>query len=266
VRRTLSLIVPVELEFPGAMEESLRQVLAGEYDVPFFGEGLTVLDVGANVGAYCLWADRRWPRSTIHAYEPHPGTFDMLVRNVGHMPNVHCRQAAVYPSDRATEALISRYAGDGEAGLVDAMATTWRDMPPERVIQVPVLRPGDLPSADIVKIDAEGSEAAIVEALDLERTSLLVLEYQNLGTLERILAATRGRFDVVRHESHPWSPLLGNREYRRELRGDRYGMIAFAREHDGRLRRGVPPAAARGPSARERLRAALRSRFSRRPS
>lgn len=259
MKRTLSAVVAVELEFAAAIEGSLRQVLEGEYDAPFFGDGLTILDVGANVGAFSLWADLRWPRSTIHAYEPHPRTFEMLTRNVGHLPNIRCEQVAVYPSERDTEPLISRYTGDGEAGLVDAMATTWRSLPPDRVIEVPVIAPEALPAADIVKIDAEGSEAVIVERLDLARVSLLLLEYQNVDNLQRILRATRGRFELVRHDSHPWAALLGNREYRPELRGDRYGTIVLSRAHGGSLRRGAPAPLAQRSVAGEWLRPALRA-------
>lgn len=260
MRRVLHAVVPVELEFPAAMESSLREVLEGEYDAPYFGDGLTIVDVGANVGSFSLWADLRWPRSTIHAYEPNPSTFDMLVRNVGHLPNIRCEQVAVYTSEHATERLISRYAGDGEAGLVDAMATTWRALPTARMMDVPVRAPRDLPAADIVKVDAEGSEALIVEGLRLERTSLLLVEYQNLDNLERIMRATRGRMELIRHTSHPWDPLLKSGEYRLELRGDRYGTMVLGRLDTPRLRRGAPPATARTPSAAgERLRAALRS-------
>ncbi len=138
------------------MESSLREVLEGEYDAPYFGDGLTIVDVGANVGSFSLWADLRWPRSTIHAYEPNPSTFDMLVRNVGHLPNIRCEQVAVYTSEHATERLISRYAGDGEAGLVDAMATTWRALPTARMMDVPVRAPRDLPAADSSRSTRKG--------------------------------------------------------------------------------------------------------------
>jgi FkbM family methyltransferase len=238
------------------MEQSLLEVLGGEYDAPFYGAGLTILDVGANVGAFSVWADLRWPRSRIHAYEPHPGTFDMLVRNIGHLPNVHCEQVAVYPGGRATVPLISRYAGDGEAGVVDALVTTWRALPADRMIEVPTLAPDRLPPADIIKVDAEGSEAAIVEGLKLERASLLLVEYQNLDNLSRIMTATGGCFEIVRHDSHPWSALLGNRDYRPELRGDRYGTLVLARVRSSHLRRGAALTAS--PPAPTGLRAALR--------
>src|SRR4051812_9127159 len=147
MRRVLHAVVPVELEFPAAMESSLREVLEGEYDAPYFGDGLTIVDVGANVGSFALWADLRWPRSTIHAFEPNPSTFDMLVRNVAHLPNIRCEQVAVYPSHHATERLISRYAGDGEAGLGDAVAKTSRAAPTPPIIGPPARAPPALAPA-----------------------------------------------------------------------------------------------------------------------
>ncbi len=242
-RAALSAVVPVELEFPANMERPLRAVLAGEYDAPYFGTELTILDIGANVGAFSLWADLRWSRSVIHAYEPEPGTFRMLAGNVAHLPNVRCTQVAVYPSERTSEPLVSRHAGDGEAGLVEAMATTWRSMPAERIVEVPVLHPRELPRADIVKIDAEGSEGAIVAAMDLGATSLLLFEYQNLENLERIERATAGRFETVRHLAYPWRDLLDDPSYRPELRDDRYGTVVMVDPAKRRLRRGDAPAA-----------------------
>jgi FkbM family methyltransferase len=236
-RMALPATVPVELEFPADMEAPLRAVLAGEYDAPLFGSGLTILDVGANVGAFTLWARMRWPAGAIHAYEPHPETFRMLTANAGHLAEVSCTQAAVYPGDNATEALISRHAGDGEAGLVEAMATTWRSMPRERVIQVPVVHPRELPRADIVKIDAEGSEGAIVEAMDLSGVSLLLFEYQNLENLARIERAVAGRLETVRHDAYPWRDLLGDPSYRPELVDDRHGTVVMADPATRRLRR-----------------------------
>jgi hypothetical protein len=181
----------------------------------------------------------------------------MLARNVGHLPNVRCEQVAVYPSEHATERLISRYAGDGEAGVVDAMTSTWRALPPERIIDVPVRAPRDLPAADIVKVDAEGSEALIVEGLQLDETSLLLVEYQHLENFERIMRATRGRMEVIQHSSHPWDPLLKRGEYRPELRGDRYGTMVLGRLNTPKLRRGAASAPPSSPAG-DGLRAALR--------
>jgi tRNA1(Val) A37 N6-methylase TrmN6 len=82
IERNVLAKVPIRLEVPAEMTDAIAHVLAGEYDYGFSGRGLTVLDIGANVGAFSIWADMRWPGSTIYAYEPHPGTFAMLERNL----------------------------------------------------------------------------------------------------------------------------------------------------------------------------------------
>jgi hypothetical protein len=45
--------------------------------------------------------------------------------------------------------------------------------------EVDVVEPSKLTSADIVKIDIEGGEAAVLAALDLSNTALVLAEFQN---------------------------------------------------------------------------------------
>src|SRR5687768_4620858 len=101
--------VPVALEVPIEMRGAVAKVLEGEYEAGFFGEGLTILDIGANVGSFSIWANLRWPRSTIHAYEPHPGTFAILSRNLSNLSNVKSYNVAVYPIDRDQAMFFARY-------------------------------------------------------------------------------------------------------------------------------------------------------------
>ncbi len=73
--------IPVALDVPEAMHWAIKDVLEGEYECGFDGQGFDILDVGANVGSFAVWASLRWPGSRIGSYEPHPGTFDYLRRN-----------------------------------------------------------------------------------------------------------------------------------------------------------------------------------------
>ena len=109
--------VPLWLESPEAMQGPIAEVLAGEYEAGFSGEGLTILDIGANVGAFSLWADMRWPGSTIHAYEPHPETFRLFQRNVAGRDNITGRNVALSAAGGGQGRLVASYAGDGEAML-----------------------------------------------------------------------------------------------------------------------------------------------------
>jgi len=72
---------------------------------------------------------------------------------------------------------------------------TWRRAPTSpqtldaaNVVEVPVLHPRDLPDADIIKVDLEGTEGPIVAHMDparLERVSLILMEYQDDQNLAR---------------------------------------------------------------------------------
>jgi FkbM family methyltransferase len=45
-------------------------------------DGDTVFDIGGNIGWYALHVAQKYPASTIHAFEPLPGTFEQMKRNI----------------------------------------------------------------------------------------------------------------------------------------------------------------------------------------
>jgi FkbM family methyltransferase len=240
--------VPVALEAPPQMRAAVAEVLAGEYEAGFFGEALTVLDIGANVGSFALWASLRWPRSTVHAFEPHPGTFAMLERNVAAWPDVRARHAAVYPTAEDHVEFFGRYAGDGEAGVADCMARTFREIAPERTMRVPALHPRALPAADVVKLDVEGAEADILRHMDLTSVQLVVLEFQDDANRRAIRELLAARFELVYEDAFAWDDLLRDSGYQPALAGDSWGRMFFAaRQPNGRLRRLAPPRANAAP-------------------
>jgi FkbM family methyltransferase len=227
--------VPLALEFPDEMSADVAAVLAGEYEAGYFGAGLTVVDIGANVGSFAVWAHMRWPNSTIHAYEPQPETYATLMRNVGCLPKVHCHDKAVYPDEASQLDFYSRYSGDGESGLVAYIGETFEDFAAGRIVQVPVLHPRNLPACDVLKIDVEGGEARILESMDLSGVSLILLEYQNLANYAAIQSRLSGEFVCEFEDRHPWSEILPKSGYRRDLVGDAYGRLFFVNKRLNRL-------------------------------
>src|SRR5262249_13191520 len=149
------------------------------YESGHDGSGLTVLDIGANIGTFAVWASLRWPGSTIHCYEANPETFPYLKRNTVTNPRVHCTHAAVYPGGQRTMTFFYRFAGDGEAGLSAYMGETFRTGADGHTCEVDVVSPAALPKADIVKLDIEGGEATVLAALDLTESALVLCEFQN---------------------------------------------------------------------------------------
>ena len=109
--------IPMSLAVPEAMHWAIKDVLEGEYECGFDGVGLDILDIGANVGSFALWASARWPGSTVTSYEPHPGTYELLRRNTDRRRDIVTINAALFPGGQTTATFLSRFAGDGESGL-----------------------------------------------------------------------------------------------------------------------------------------------------
>lgn len=159
-----------------------------------------MVDIGANIGAVTLdWATRL-PHVRIHAYEPHPGTFAMLEENVAanHLQErVICRQQAVgreagmvtfHTADKSISTTAYKDRVHNATGEFTA-STMSLDEVIERCAQ-------DGP-VGLVKIDAEGAEADILEgarAQTLKAIRQFVIEYHDflcdhaLARCERVLA------------------------------------------------------------------------------
>ncbi len=159
-------------------------------DVRFFlsllEPGMTVFDVGANLGTYALLAARRvGPSGRLHAFEPGPATADRLRGNVrlNGLSNVVVNQAAV--SDRA--GVITLYLqDDSDCNTLTAGAGT--------PVQVPALTLDDyvgthnLGQVDVLKMDVEGAEVTALRGggrlLAAPRAPLILLEF-NPQALEK---------------------------------------------------------------------------------
>ncbi len=240
-KKVFSANIPVELEFRDEMLSAVAEVLAGEYESWSFGEELTVLDIGANVGSFTIWANMRWPCSRIHAYEPHPETFRMLTRNVAGLSNIVCHNVAVYPCERERDLFWTRYPGDGESGLVTYMAETFENLLQGSIFEVPILHPRDLPQCDVIKVDVEGAETAILKNMNLEQVSLILLEYQNKENRDSIKELLSSDFTLVHEDSMRWDDLLPNLKYKECLRGNYYGRMFFRNSNANKLKSLSPP-------------------------
>jgi FkbM family methyltransferase len=129
----------------------------------------TVLDVGANVGLFCLAARRAFPGATIHAYEPNP-----------HLER-HLRvQAALARCRYFMEAI------GGEAGRVslelhpDSVQSRSRcddrGQVPMVAFRTAIARLGGM--VDLAKVDCEGAEWDLwADQASWERVRHLSLEY-----------------------------------------------------------------------------------------
>ena len=231
--------IPIAMVYPDDILGNLvNEVFSGEYESGHDGSDLTILDIGANIGAFAVWASLRWPGSTIHCYEANPETFPYLKLNTAADPRIHCTHAAVYPGGQRTMPFFYRFAGDGEAGLSAYMGETFRKGVDGHTYEVDVVSPAALPKADIVKLDIEGGEAAVLAALDLTGTALVLNEFQNRrNRIEMQALLAKAEFVAVRDEEAPWDPILDFKDYNQNLKGDIYGHMFYERKGQKRLTR-----------------------------
>ena len=232
--------VPMSVVCPEPMVPAIQHVLEGEYEANYDGVGLDILDIGANVGSFALWASARWPGSHVRSFEPHPGTFAFLKQNTAGRRDITTVNAALFPGGQTKATFHSRFAGDGESGLAAYSGDTFVDGTLVETYEVDVVDPTTLPSADVVKIDIEGGEGEVLAHLDLSKTSLVLLEFQNRKNREQIRATLAADFDLLHDEEFAWDELLGYAGYRQDLKGDAWGRIFAIRKDLTRLTKREP--------------------------
>lgn len=136
-------------------------ILGGEYAWAGERPPGVVLDLGANAGAATLDFATRFPAARIVAVEPDPSAFARLRRNVAGLPNVQALNLAV--GGRSGRARFEPAAWSWGSHLA-ADQTAGDGVEVEILSFDDLLRRLDLPAVDLVKMDIEGAEYAMLDA------------------------------------------------------------------------------------------------------
>lgn len=154
----LKVTIPY-FECPENIRPFLQHIFDGEYEVPVNPIRPRILDIGANIGTFSIWASYRWPGSQVYAYEPDPLNFEILQSNLrrNSINSVHAMNWAI-----GNEGERMFYPGRRNCGEGGFYSDTSDIVSP---ISVTVKDPLSLPHANILKMDTEGCEVEILEAL-----------------------------------------------------------------------------------------------------
>ena len=138
-----------------------------EYFVPLPFEPQSILDIGANIGAFAQLALEHWPSTRIICCEPMPFNVTRLRHAVGNRATI--LSAAI----RAHSGIDEIYLGDNlvTGGFVQLGRQT------QHRIVVECLAAHELPSCELVKVDTEGCELEILMNLKLDQTRAVWVEY-----------------------------------------------------------------------------------------
>ncbi len=167
-----------------------------------------IVDIGANLGFFTLFAASRWPNASIHAYEPAPDNFLRLMRNVelSGADYVVCHSLAVSSTAGSITLYLKRDTGwhsiwnDGAQSAITVNSTTLDAILDELGGR----------SIDLLKIDCEGAEYEILtgrESLLAERVHQVAMEYHEVGHHggeELVSLFRRAGFAVTKEPKLKW--------------------------------------------------------------
>ena len=150
--------------------------------------GWTVFDVGANIGVFTVL--QAMQGANVFSFEPNPGACRRLLRNVA-LNNL--RNVRVFPTalgdERGTGSLHVTKGGTTGGSVVPT-----HEQPATSGIAVPIATLDDVVSTlpassiDLLKIDAEGSEVAILLGGEraLDNVQRIIVEYHSRDLLRQV--------------------------------------------------------------------------------
>lgn len=163
--------------------------------VAFVRDVATVVDVGANIGAAALHFALAYPAATVHALEPAGAPRALLQHNAAHFPRIRVYGVGLYRDDR--------FAALHQSATDSVTASVGRSVFNTGASETVELRRADawlaeqgLARIDVLKLDTEGCEVAILESLrsSLAGVRIVYVEYHS--------EADRLRIDELLHPTH----------------------------------------------------------------
>jgi len=121
------------------------------------GQQLTVIDLGAHIGAFSLRIKQMWPDARVRAYEADADNFALLTKNVAkNIQGVELHNLAV-----STHEGTVQFSPDGSSGSI----TSHGGVSVQSVALESIMRGEHI---DLVKMDIEGEEYKIFESIPEE--------------------------------------------------------------------------------------------------
>lgn len=153
-----------------------------------------IMDVGANIGLYCVWAHRRYQPKELYCYEASPRTFPYLEANVANLVDpettrVHMRNRPLASVSGKALTLYQSPLVSGISTLLDKSKVRWvqqlsasNEVGTHDVVTSTVsteMRENQIAAIDILKIDVEGYFMEVLKGIsepDFARIRNIVIE------------------------------------------------------------------------------------------
>jgi FkbM family methyltransferase len=196
VRRqgTLYRLVPSVLPQRQILTDGVYEPAETKFVQKWVKPGMVALDIGAHIGYFSLLLSRLvGPTGKVHAFEPTPRTFELLMANIelNQCDNVRANNCAVGERCGAFHLVENTaYSASGTNFMDEADGST-------ATVTVDSL---NLPQVDFIKIDTEGFEMRVLHGADqtLRRCRPAMLLEVNSDALVRAGNSARGLIDYLK--------------------------------------------------------------------
>jgi FkbM family methyltransferase len=187
---------------PNDMIAHVGKIFQGEYavgkvDSPY------IIDIGANVGGFAVWAHEYFNNAKIDCYEPIKANYDLLRQNI-EGTDIAVRNIAIGKDDGERMMYYGLH-NCGEASMFQGEEQR------QEGEMVKVMSAKHLPQCDIIKIDTEGAEIEILENL---------VHFPNIFLVEFHSAYNRRKIDEL---------LLDYTLIECTMRGWNYGILKYVK-------------------------------------
>lgn len=142
-------------------------------------ENFSIIDIGAHIGIFTVYAAKKSKKGMVYAYEPHPENFKLLKENIeiNKIKNAKIFNYAVLENKGYSKLFLgkksachSMYLKGGNFVLVKT--TSLKD----------IFNKNKINFCDLLKIDTEGAECEILSTTQkkyFEKIGIIILEYHN---------------------------------------------------------------------------------------
>lgn len=158
-----------------------------EYFLDYSFTPKTILDIGANIGAFAVKALETWPNATITCCEPMPFNVVQLRYNIKNKANII--SAAITDFNGIDDIFI------GDNFVTGSFVNFGRQT--NQTLTVECLHAKELPSSEFIKVDTEGMEVTIIKNLDLTKTKVLAFEYHSEEDAKELNAFLSPNFKLI---------------------------------------------------------------------
>ncbi|MCU1428783.1 MAG: sle [Actinomycetia bacterium] len=231
LRVVLPEIVGTDLYRHGFIEAPLTQMLLER-----LRPGMVFVDVGAQYGYFTVVASRLvQPFGTVIAFEPGKHAAALLMSNVAHLPGVVVEQAALHTSGGTVE--LTDYGPQHSAlntvlGGARVPARERRRLQPQ-TYDVPAVSLDEYAAThhlrpDIVKLDAEGAEVAILTGMHDVLHDVRPIVVLETGDYDGMVSpTTAASIDLLEHAGYACFEYAGGLRPHRRRAQYGYGNLFF---------------------------------------